>query len=460
MTGTCDQRSVASTYAPRAETEGQEQGPGPGLEPGQGQGQWQQPETKSEPGTGAGPQAEAKADTEAVPEVATGIEAEAGSEAETGTEGETEAGAEGEVGNEGEAEAGVGVAVKADLETEADADAEPGTEVRSETEVKADAEGETGAAGEAETEAKTEVEPKTETDPNTEVEWYQQPLLTDPEATADPTLAPPPLTPAQAFDALYAYCAPTLVRQTYLLTGRRRSARDAVERAFQVAWQRWPEVAVDPDPAGWVRAVAHDCALSPWNRLRPRLPAPFRRREPAPADPTGRALLAVLRKLPPPYRRAVVLYDGVGLDLPETAAESEASTPATAGRLLYARATVMARLPEPVTPDALHRLLNELPADVHPRPTKPIVLRVRADLRARRWVHAAIAFTALLLTSTALTLRTAPDHYEAPVHPGAPVRGVPPKAAPGPLSEEQLILRARLRSAAAAGPEKLRPEAR
>ncbi|WP_241563533.1 helix-turn-helix domain-containing protein [Streptomyces sp. E1N211] len=33
--------------------------------------------------------------------------------------------------------------------------------------------------------------------------------------------AGPYLTPAQAFDALYAYCAPALVRQAYLLTGRR-----------------------------------------------------------------------------------------------------------------------------------------------------------------------------------------------------------------------------------------------
>ncbi|MDX2784892.1 RNA polymerase subunit sigma-70, partial [Streptomyces caniscabiei] len=99
-------------------------------------------------------------------------------------------------------------------------------------------------------------------------EWYQQPLGTGPD-TVDPAAAParPRLTPAQAFDALYAYCAPTLVQQTYLLTGQRRLAREAVERAFQLAWHRWPEVAVDRDPAGWVRAAAHDYALSPWRRV-------------------------------------------------------------------------------------------------------------------------------------------------------------------------------------------------
>ncbi|MFE7838621.1 RNA polymerase sigma factor [Streptomyces sp. NPDC057474] len=287
-------------------------------------------------------------------------------------------------------------------------------------------------------------------------EWYQQPLGAD-DGADDPDLAPPPLTPGQAFDALYAYCAPTLVQQTYLLTGRRLLAREAVERAFQLAWHHWPEVAVDRDPAGWVRAAAHEYALSPWHRLRPR---PRQRLEPQPTDPTGRALLTSLLELPPPYRRTLLLYDGVGLDLPDTAAETEASTPAAAGRLLYARAAVTARLPEPVAPDDLNRLLVRLPSDIHPGPTRPLALRARADLRARRWIHAAIAFTTLLLTTTALTLHTAPDHYEPPIPPGAPVHGIPPKAAPGPLSQPQQKLRAKLRSETATGPERLHPEAR
>ncbi|UUU31404.1 RNA polymerase subunit sigma-70 [Streptomyces sp. CA-210063] len=298
--------------------------------------------------------------------------------------------------------------------------------------------------------------PLVSSDPSVQsgAEWYEQPHCAD--DADDPDLAPPPLTPGQAFDALYAYCAPTLVQQTYLLTGQHRLAREAVEQAFQLAWQRWPEVAVDRDPAGWVRAAAHEYALSPWHCLRPRP----RRRGPQPADPTGRALLDALLELPPPYRRTLLLYDGVGLDLPDTAAETEASTPAAAGRLLYARATVTARLPEPVAPDDLHRLLAELPAGIDPGPVKPIVLRARADLRARRWTHTALVFTIVLLTTTALSLRTAPDHYEPPVPQGTPIRDLPPRAAPGPLSKTEQKLRAKLRSEAAAGPERVHPEAR
>ncbi|MEU6809142.1 sigma factor-like helix-turn-helix DNA-binding protein [Streptomyces sp. NPDC046831] len=267
------------------------------------------------------------------------------------------------------------------------------------------------------------------------------------------------MTPAQAFDTLYAFCAPALVRQAYLLTGRRDRARRAVERAFQSAWQRWPEVARDPDPAGWVRAAVYDCALSPWNRLRPPSRAAAAA-EPPPADPADRALLRALLDLPPSYRRALVLYDGVGLDLPETAAESEASTPATANRLMHAREAVAARLPELADPAQLHRRLVRLASGDQLRTDQPPCVRTAGERRTRFWARAAIAFTVTIVGATALTLRTAPTHYEAPVAPGHTVRGVPPRAALGPLSPAQTRLRARLKADMAGGPERVLPEAR
>ncbi|MGY1584879.1 helix-turn-helix domain-containing protein [Streptomyces sp. MN13] len=271
----------------------------------------------------------------------------------------------------------------------------------------------------------------------------------------DPEPADSPLTPAQAFDALYAFCAPALVRQAYLLTGRRELARESVERAFQQAWQRWPEVAVDPDPAGWVRAVAYDYALSPWHRFRPR----YRHPEPPPANASDRALLDVLLALPPSYRRTLVLFDGVGLGLPETAAETEASTPAAANRLLHAREEVATRLPELSDPAVLHRRLAELASAERLRAARPPVVRGGSERRARFWTRAAIAFTAALIGATALTARTAPTHYEPPVPPGEKVRGVPPRAAPGPLSARELKLRKKLREELVSGPERLVPEA-
>ncbi|MFF9621926.1 helix-turn-helix domain-containing protein [Streptomyces griseosporeus] len=290
--------------------------------------------------------------------------------------------------------------------------------------------------------------------PQAQATTPSSPESTGPGPGPDPAPAPA-LTPAQAFDALYAFCAPALVRQAYLLTGRRELARESVEQAFQLAWQRWPEVARDPDPAGWVRAAAYEYALSPWHRFRPR----YRHPEPPPAAPADRVLLDVLLGLPPSYRRTLLLHDGVGLGLPETAAETEASTPAAAGRLLHARQAVTACLPDLADPAELHRRLTALASAERLRAPKPPVVRSGSERRARFWTRAAIAFTVAIIGATALTLRTAPTRYEPPVPPGEAVRGVPPKSAPGPLSAEELSLKAKLRSETANGPERLVPRA-
>ncbi|MFI0237045.1 helix-turn-helix domain-containing protein [Streptomyces sp. NPDC016845] len=261
--------------------------------------------------------------------------------------------------------------------------------------------------------------------------------------------------PAQAFDALYAYAAPLLVRHTYLLCGRRGLAREAVERAFQLAWQRWPEVAVDPDPAGWVRAAAYEYAMSPWHRLRPG----FRRPDAPPADPADRELLDVLLSLPPVYRRTLLLYDWVGLDLPETAAETEASTPAAANRILHAREAVAERLPELAVPERLHRRLTELAGAEKLDAPKPVLVREVGERRTRFWTRAAIAVTTLIVGATALTLRVAPTHYEPVPAPGAPISGVPALTGPGPLSDQERELRALLRAELSGGPERLAPAA-
>ncbi|MER6123983.1 sigma factor-like helix-turn-helix DNA-binding protein [Streptomyces sp. NPDC001795] len=264
-----------------------------------------------------------------------------------------------------------------------------------------------------------------------------------------------PLTPHQAFDSLYEFCAPALVRQAYLLTGRPALAREAVEQAFQLAWQRWPEVAVDRDPGGWVRVATYDYALSPWHRFRPR----HRHPEPPPADPSHRALMNALLKLPPVQRRTLLLYDGVGLDLPETAAETEASTPAAAHRLLHAREAVAALVPELADPQALRHGLAELASSERLRAARPPSVRASGERRNRVWTRSALTLTTTIIGLTTVTLHVASDHYEQPVARGTAIQDIPVRGAYGPLSDEQQELRAKLRSGAHSGPERLAPEA-
>ncbi|WP_327709317.1 helix-turn-helix domain-containing protein [Streptomyces sp. NBC_00464] len=294
-----------------------------------------------------------------------------------------------------------------------------------------------------------------------------EPGTTAPAATASVTEADGAdgagPSPAEAFDALYRHTAAALYRQTYLLTGRRALSREAVGKAFEQAWQRWPEVAVDRDPVGWVRAAAYEYAMSPWHRLR----REHRRPDPPPEAPGPRALLEALLALPPSYRRTLLLHDGVGLGLPETAAETEASTPAAAGRLVNARAAVAEQLPEladPPAPDGRSALLREhLGALALAQPTSslpvPDLIRTGSERKAQLWTRAAIAFTVLLIGLTLITLATAPTRYETPRSPAQRVEGVPPLGGPQKLTPQDKKLQKKLGSELGRGPGRLVPRA-
>ncbi|WP_436737170.1 helix-turn-helix domain-containing protein [Streptomyces sp. BBFR102] len=283
--------------------------------------------------------------------------------------------------------------------------------------------------------------------------------VTEPPRPAPRPVRPAGATPREAFDALYASCAGVLVRQTYLLTGRHTVAVESVERAFQLAWARWPEVAVDRDPAGWVRAAAHEYALSPWHRMRAahRRPAPPGAAVPPPRGHADRDLLDALLALAPRHRRTLLLYDGVGLDLPETAAETEATTRAAANRLLSARAAVAERVPALADPAALHRLLDALSPLEPATEERGALIRTVGERRVRRWTRSAVALTALVAGATGFCVHVAPDHYVRPPTAGEAITGVPPHLGPGPLSEEDRSLRDALREHPAAGPERVQP---
>lgn len=281
------------------------------------------------------------------------------------------------------------------------------------------------------------------------------------EPSTEPSAGASAEAPAEAFDALYRHTAAALFRQTYLLTGRRSLSREAVRKAFDLAWQRWPEVAVDRDPVGWVRAAAHEHAMSPWHRLR----REHRRADPPPEAPGPRALLDALLALPPAYRRTLLLHDGVGLGLPETAAETEASTRAAAGRLMTARAAIAERLPElaaPVEPAEQEALLHErLGALALAQPANslpvPELIRTGSERKAQLWTRAAIAFTVLLIGLTLITLATAPRKYETPQSPAQKVGGVPALGGPQKLTPQDKKLQKKLGGELVHGPARLVP---
>ncbi|MEU3478238.1 sigma factor-like helix-turn-helix DNA-binding protein [Streptomyces sp. NPDC033754] len=207
-------------------------------------------------------------------------------------------------------------------------------------------------------------------------------------------------TAESAFDALYLATVPGLVQQAYVLTGSRRLAFESAEQAFHQVWERWPEVARDPDPARWARARSHEYALSPWHRLRPGLSRP----DPLPADPVAQALL----RLPPWQRRAVLLCDGLDLSTAEAAAETQATTAATASRLRNARAAFSRQMPDTAgsaSREALRKRVEDVPVATLAQPWS---VRAATERRARTLTSAVFGAIATLITLIAATSAIAP----------------------------------------------------
>ncbi|MCM2426645.1 RNA polymerase subunit sigma-70 [Streptomyces sp. RKAG337] len=241
-----------------------------------------------------------------------------------------------------------------------------------------------------------------------------------------------------------------IVRQVDLITGNPGFARHAVRRAFDLAWQRWPEVAADPDPVGWVRAAAYEYALAPWQQW-----VPGHRTHPRAAARTLRgserdgAVRAAVLRLSPSQRQALVLYDGLGLDLPVAAAESEASTVATASRITQARAALSAAVPE--LGDEAPARLKAILADPDPAPGTDLgtdpgagtaitpevpevpAARVRdaSERGVRRRTLSAVALTALIAGATGAALVVTYDRVGELPHRARPTSvTAPPSATP------------------------------
>lgn len=148
----------------------------------------------------------------------------------------------------------------------------------------------------------------------------------------------------EEFDALFRAQCRRLVGQAYVFTGDVALAQDLAHEALTRAWERWAEVRLYDDPAGWVRRVLHNLAISEWRRDRVRrndgiVPEPL-----AGPDVEALVLADALRTLPEPQRRAIVLHDAAGVTVPEISRELNVPEGTIRSWLTRGRAALAAHL--------------------------------------------------------------------------------------------------------------------
>ena len=153
---------------------------------------------------------------------------------------------------------------------------------------------------------------------------------------------------ATEFDAFYRSSARRLYSQAYVLTGSREMAQDLTHEAFLRAWKHWPRIADYEGPEAWTRRVLHNLCIDSWRKSHPRvqwLPGAMA----ASVDiPTVHLHLAeAMRSLPGQQARALLLHDGLGMSIAETACDLGVPPGTVTSWLTRSRKIVAAKLQQP-----------------------------------------------------------------------------------------------------------------
>jgi RNA polymerase sigma-70 factor (ECF subfamily) len=159
------------------------------------------------------------------------------------------------------------------------------------------------------------------------------------------------------FDALYHARYGDVVAMAYALTGDLAEAQDLAQEGFCRAWQRWSTVAGYDDPLAWIRRVTANLAASRWRRLAVVRRHLHRQRhtDVPPVDPDHVALVAALRTLPEPHRRAIVLHHLLDLPVADVADDLDVAVGTVKSWLHRGRAALAAQLAETAAQPEVNR---------------------------------------------------------------------------------------------------------
>jgi RNA polymerase sigma-70 factor (ECF subfamily) len=142
------------------------------------------------------------------------------------------------------------------------------------------------------------------------------------------------------FVAFYRDTYPGLVAQLVAYTGDVGEAQDVAQEAYVRAWQHWDRISEFDDPRAWVSRVGYNLAISRWRRTRAAVASWTRHGPPEPPmepDPTTTDLVAALKRLPEPQRRALVMYHLGGFSVADIARAEDVPDGTVKARLARGR---------------------------------------------------------------------------------------------------------------------------
>jgi RNA polymerase sigma-70 factor, ECF subfamily len=123
-----------------------------------------------------------------------------------------------------------------------------------------------------------------------------------------------------AFDAFFNSSWPRLQSQAYILTGSIEQAQDLTQETLVRAWRNWDRVSTLENPEAWARKVLHNLSVASWRKSQRRSPKHEIAKN-AEIPESHAEIAQVMRSLPKPQARALLLHDGVGMTVGEVALE-------------------------------------------------------------------------------------------------------------------------------------------